>query len=169
MMVALSSRDKVTIFLSLLGPEVAAQVLKYLPEELARIAASGIERLPLPPAEAVQSVLEEFNNYYLTRAEEKKALTGPLRRETASDPLEIAIRRVGPGSFWKILAGEDLTTVAFLLANFSSALRQALLGVLDNGQRQTITNLLGQVKRTTLTGQIMSAFKEYLTQKLSSN
>lgn len=167
-MVELTNRDKITVFLKLLGPEVAAKVLKFLPGELARLAASGIERVPLPAPAAVQSVLEEFNRYYLSAGDEVRVLPGEAKTEGAGDLFENGIRRLGLTSFWKVLAGEDLTTVAFLLAYLSPQLRQGLLNILDPGQRQTIEGLLGKVRRSPLATQIFTAFKGSLQERIEA-
>ena len=53
----LSGREKATIFLSILGPETSAQVLRYLPGEVADLIASGINHLPTPSPEALGYVL----------------------------------------------------------------------------------------------------------------
>lgn len=164
----LTNRDKITIFLSLLGPEVAARVLKYLPDELARLAAAGIERLPLPSPDAVQTVLEEFNRFYLTAGSEVKVLSGEVKPEAVADPFDGAIRKLGLSGFWKVLAGEDLTTVAFILSFISNSLRQGLLGVLDAGQRQTIENLSAKIRRSPLASQITMAFKDHLLKKMAA-
>ena len=59
----LSGREKATIFLSILGPEVSAQVLRYLPGEVADLIASGINHLPTPTPEALGMVLHDFKSY----------------------------------------------------------------------------------------------------------
>lgn len=59
----LSGREKATIFLSILGPEVSAQVLRYLPGEVADLIASGINHLPTPTPEALGLVLNDFKSY----------------------------------------------------------------------------------------------------------
>ncbi|MFA4905330.1 MAG: hypothetical protein WC645_02380 [Candidatus Margulisiibacteriota bacterium] len=59
----LSGREKATIFLSILGPEVSAQVLRYLPGEVADLIASGINHLPTPTPEALGVVLNDFKSY----------------------------------------------------------------------------------------------------------
>lgn len=166
-MAQLTNRDKITIFLSLLGPEVAARVLKYLPDELARLAAAGIERLPQPPAEAVQTVLEEFNRFYLSSGDEVRSLPGQARSDVPADPLENAIRRLGLAGFWKVLAGEDLTNVAFILANLPPRLSQGLMNSLDAAQRQTIEDLNGKLRKTPLAAQVFAAFRSHLLEKFA--
>ena len=59
----LTGREKATIFLSILGAETAARLLRYLPEELAHVIAAGIDRLPAPSPESLSEVLDEFSGY----------------------------------------------------------------------------------------------------------
>ncbi|MBU0686352.1 MAG: hypothetical protein KKB81_00675 [Candidatus Margulisbacteria bacterium] len=59
----LTGREKATIFLSLLGADTSARLLRYLPEELADLVASGVNHLPKPSPKAVASILEELRSF----------------------------------------------------------------------------------------------------------
>jgi flagellar motor switch protein FliG len=59
----LSGREKATIFLSILGAETSARILRYLPEELADLIAAGINHLPTPSTSSLSEVLNEFRSY----------------------------------------------------------------------------------------------------------
>ena len=56
---ALTGREKATIFLSILGADVSSRILRYLPGELADLIASGINHLPTPSPEALAEVLSQ--------------------------------------------------------------------------------------------------------------
>jgi flagellar motor switch protein FliG len=60
---ALTGREKATIFLSILGADVSSRVLRYLPDELADLIAAGINHLPSPSPDALAEVLGEYNSY----------------------------------------------------------------------------------------------------------
>lgn len=59
----LSGREKATILLSLLGPELAERILSFLPEDLADLITGGINRLPTPSSDAIKTVLDEFAGF----------------------------------------------------------------------------------------------------------
>ncbi|MFA4858677.1 MAG: hypothetical protein WC901_01825 [Candidatus Margulisiibacteriota bacterium] len=59
----LTGREKATIFLSLLGAETSARLMRYLPLELADLVASSVNHLPKPSPQAVASILEELRSF----------------------------------------------------------------------------------------------------------
>lgn len=59
----LTGREKATIFLSILGANTSARVLRYLPDELADLIASGINHLPSPSPDALSEVLNDFQSF----------------------------------------------------------------------------------------------------------
>ncbi|MGB9613088.1 MAG: hypothetical protein ACPL4K_02785 [Candidatus Margulisiibacteriota bacterium] len=59
----LTGREKATIFLSILGADVASRILRYLPDELADLIAAGINHLPTPSPEAISEVLSEYQGF----------------------------------------------------------------------------------------------------------
>ena len=61
----LTGREKATIFLSMLGAETSARVLRYLPDELADLIAAGINHLPTPSPQAVEQVLGEVGAFLI--------------------------------------------------------------------------------------------------------
>jgi flagellar motor switch protein FliG len=60
---ALTGREKATIFLSILGADVSSRVLRYLPDELADLIAAGINHLPSPSPDALAEVINEYNGF----------------------------------------------------------------------------------------------------------
>ncbi|HVN66917.1 MAG TPA: hypothetical protein VMT55_00970, partial [Candidatus Sulfotelmatobacter sp.] len=60
---ALTGREKATIFLSILGADVSSRVLRYLPGELADLIAAGVNHLPTPSPEALSEVMEEYRGF----------------------------------------------------------------------------------------------------------
>jgi flagellar motor switch protein FliG len=60
---ALTGREKATIFLSILGADVSSRVLRYLPAELADLIAAGVNHLPTPSPEALSEVMGEYRGF----------------------------------------------------------------------------------------------------------
>jgi len=67
-LVNITGREKATIFLSILGSDTAARILRYLPEELADVIATSINHLPTPTPDALGAVLKEFKSGLALRA-----------------------------------------------------------------------------------------------------
>ena len=103
----LSGREKATIFLSILGAETAARVLRYLPEELADLIAAGINHLPTPSPEALADVMGEFKSY-LSLPEP----TRPAELEEAPEPN----RPSPPTKPYGVLVYERPQLAAFILS-----------------------------------------------------
>lgn len=72
---ALSGREKATIFLSLLGAEVSARILRLLPDEMADLIAAGVNHLPSPSPDAIAAVLEDFRKFVLPPSSAVSPLT----------------------------------------------------------------------------------------------
>jgi flagellar motor switch protein FliG len=69
---ALTGREKATIFLSIVGAETSSRILRYLPGELADLIAAGINHLPTPSPDAISEVLDEFKSFLALPEGEKR-------------------------------------------------------------------------------------------------
>jgi len=78
----LSGREKATIFLSILGADTSARVLRYLPDELADLIASGINHLPSPSPDALSEVLNDFQSFVALPPSEAAAPKQRLEQKT---------------------------------------------------------------------------------------
>ncbi|MFA5098394.1 MAG: hypothetical protein WC490_07225, partial [Candidatus Margulisiibacteriota bacterium] len=77
----LSGREKATILLSLLGPELAERILSFLPEDLADLITGGINRLPTPSSDAIKTVLDEFAGFVALPEGPSEERLPPLRED----------------------------------------------------------------------------------------
>ena len=135
----LSGREKATIFLSILGPETSAQVLRYLPGELADLIASGINHLPTPTPEALGAVLLDFNSFL--------ALPPPGARTTPQmeAPAKPAIPRekMTPKD---IILSAPPRKLAFLLTEERPQIAAVVLTLFPEGERLGVLDSLGAFK-----------------------
>ena len=111
----LSGREKATIFLSILGAESASRVLRYLPDELADLIASGINHLPSPSTDALGEVLDEFKTF-LALPESEAAAPRKRLGQTAKPAM--------PRKSYGTLMYERPQMVAFLLSKMPDAQRE---------------------------------------------
>lgn len=116
-MAVLSPREKVSIFLAILGPEISAKILRYLPEEMAVLIASGVNKI-MPSREEVGLVLKDFGRLFLAGGPAAFLSLNGERGEKPAPTLEELLRGVSPKKLFNLLSKEKAQTVAFILARF---------------------------------------------------
>lgn len=147
----LTGREKATIFLSILGAETAARVLRYLPEELADIIAGGVNHLPSPSPQALSEVLQEFQSFV------------SLPEREAVPQLEAA--PPAPRRVYSILMYERPQLAAFVLSCLSSQERaEALLSL--SKERHLLEELMHTLKKNALTAKLEPKLKKVFAGKL---
>ncbi|MCX5750695.1 MAG: hypothetical protein NT099_03355 [Candidatus Saganbacteria bacterium] len=159
----LSGREKATIFLSILGAEASAKILRYLPDEVADLIASGVNHLPSPSPDALNFVLEEFGDYM---ALPKPAQTFELGQSNEPlTPLDIMLtassRRIA-----SYLITERVQTIAFVLSFYLQNKRQEILAHLP-GQRVEVESLLKDLKTNALSEKVKGEIVSYFSAKLA--
>lgn len=153
----LTGREKATIFLSILGAETAARILRYLPEELADIIAAGVNHLPSPSPEALSEVLEDFQSY-MALPEER------IRPELEAAPFERKTP-LTPKKVYSLLMYERPQVAAFLLNLLSPEERSEALLNLPK-ERYLLEELMHTLKKNALTPKLESKLKEQFAGKL---
>jgi len=163
----LSGREKATIFLSILGPETSASILRYLPGELADLIASGLNHLPTPTPAALGSVLSEFRSYLAlpepgggARPALKETPLAPSEKMSPRDILNYA--SVKKLSF--LLAEERPQTIAFMLSVLNPERKAEVLQNLP--QKDILEDLLKSLKRHVLTPKVEEKLVAYFAEKL---
>ena len=159
----LTGREKATIFLSILGAEGAAKILRYLPDEVADLIAAGVNHLPSPSPAALGGVLEEFGDFMslpksdptLSLEENKEPLT----------PLE-AIVNASPRRVASYLITERIQIMAFVLSLFPVHKRKEILTHLP-GQRMEVEGLLKDLREHSLSNKVKEKVIVYFSSKLS--
>ena len=136
----LSGREKATIFLSILGADISARVLRYLPDELADLIASGINHLPSPSPTALTEVLEDFNSFLAIPAPETPPM--PLISEK---PMPVRPKRS-----YGLLLYERPQMTAFLLSLLSPSEQQEALTNFPRDKNR-IEEIMHNLKRNAFT------------------
>ena len=152
----LTGREKATIFLSILGAEASARILRYLPEELADLIAAGINHLPTPSPEALSEVLDEFKRFLALPGAE----TGvPRIREKPKPPPP------KPKKSYSFLIYERPQMVAYLLSIMSEEQREeAFLGLPK--EKMVVEELFSNLKKNPLSEKLEVRLKKQFGAKL---
>ena len=148
---ALTGREKATIFLSILGADVSSRVLRYLPEEIADLIAAGINHLPTPSPQVLSEVLDEYQSF----------LALP---ETAT-PEPIVTRPPAPRRAYASLMYERPQTTAFLLSLLPEEERGEILQSLPR-EKALIEELLAELRVNPLRPKLEAKFREVFAGKV---
>jgi flagellar motor switch protein FliG len=150
---ALTGREKATIFLSILGSDVSSRVLRYLPEEIADLIASGINHLPTPSPQALSEVLDDYQGFL--------ALPPP---EAEPEPT-MPSRPAAPRKSYAALITERPQTTAFLLSIMPEEDRAEVLQALPR-ERALIEELLAGLKNNPLRPKLEARFRQVFAGKV---
>lgn len=177
----LTGREKATIFLSLLGAETSARLLRYLPEELADLVASSVNHLPKPSPKTVAAIIEELHSFIslppggaagkaqakATGAERPPVVTRPEpppmppKPKTPKEKFEQASARKLAG----VLLYERPQVIAFTLMMISPEKQIEVLSNLP-GQRPLVESLLRDFRKNSFTDELRAQVIKYFVDKL---
>jgi flagellar motor switch protein FliG len=153
----LSGREKATIFLSILGADVSTRILRYLPNELAQLIVSGLNRLPSPSPEALTEVLNEFSNFVALPEPKKEEAVRQIEEKPAPPPQ--------PKRSYGVLMYERPQMVAFLLSLLPEDARKEALQSFPR-EKSTVADLLEALKKNPLTDKIGDKLRELFRNKI---
>jgi flagellar motor switch protein FliG len=152
----LTGREKATIFLSILGAETSARILRYLPDELADLIASGITHLPSPSPEALTEVLRDFQSFVAL----------PASAPTASLPNpEERARTARPRQSFTVLMYERPQMKAFLINLMTTADQGEALASLSRDKEMT-QEIINNLRLNPLREKIAIRLRELYKEKL---
>lgn len=149
----LSGREKATIFLSILGADTSARVLRYLPDELADLIAAGINHLPTPSPEALSEVLGEFKGFLALPGQKSP----PKRIEERPAP--------PPRRSYAVLRYERPQLSAFLVSMLPAEEREDALASIPR-ERGMVEEFLASIKKNPLSPKLEAVFREQYKGKL---
>ena len=148
---ALTGREKATIFLSILGADVSSRILRYLPDELADLIAAGINHLPTPSPETLAEVMGEYQSF--------------LALPQAAPPPEALPRPAAPKKSYAALLYERPQMVAFLLTLLPAEERAEVMQSLPR-EKAIIEELLHSIKSNPLRPRLEERAREIFQGKL---
>lgn len=155
---ALSGREKATIFLSILGAETSARVLRYLPDELADLIASGINHLPTPSPAALSEVLDDFKGFIALPGSSTASPSLPA----ASTPPPPPPR---PKRSYGILVYERPQMVAYIIALLPEPERVEALNSFPR-EKAIIQELISNLRKNSLSTKLEAVIKEKFKEKI---
>lgn len=74
MISGLSGIEKATLLLSILGPQKASRILRFLPDDMANLLSSKVATLPPPDPEVISALYSEISNRSISAVAEKTAI-----------------------------------------------------------------------------------------------
>jgi len=154
----LSGREKATIFLSILGTDTSARVLRYLPDELADLIASGINHLPSPSPQALSEVLDEFKGF-LALPNAGEVPPQLEQREVPPAPPPV------PKKSYTMLVYERPQMIAFLLSLFTEQQKEEALLSLPR-ERAVVSELLSGLYKNPLHAKLGNKLKAQFAGKI---
>ncbi len=152
----LSGREKATIFLSILGAETSARILRYLPDELADLIAAGINHLPTPSSQALNEVLKEFKGFLAL----PQGGSAPPRLEERPQ-----YKPSAPKRSYAFLMYERPQISAFVISILPEEEKEDALNSLPR-EKGIVQELIYSLKRNPLSPKIEAAIKEQFKEKL---
>lgn len=181
----LSKRQKLAIFLIVLGPEVAAEVLRQFEDAEIEAICKEMTHFQVIDPQVQSEVIREFASVIGAGA---GALTGGAA--FARRTLELAkgdtgaasiLEKIAPGSHsaegiheieemeprqvYNLLKGEQPQTIAFLLSYLEPAKSAAIVGLLAPDAREEVIERLGTLNSTSV--EIVSKVAKALTKNLT--
>lgn len=167
---ALSGREKATIFLSILGAEASARILRYLPEEIADLIAAGVNQLPSPSPESLSAVLNEFRSYVLlpSSGDRRRISTARLAGAGAPDSFSPDImRRVPPEVLAGLLSAERPALIAFVASQLPPDLSGRFLESFQ-AAGESILELTARIKKNAMTNEVRDRLMALLSKRLAT-
>lgn len=162
----ITGREKATIFLSILGSDTAARILRYLPEELADVIATSINHLPTPTPDALGSVLKEFKSGLALRA--PSTPPPPQIEETVVPEDDSPLGRLNAAyakRLAQLFAFERPQVAAFVLSMLNPAKKEEAL--MNMGQQKNeIDNLIKTIRSNKFTEGLKNQLLELFAGKL---
>jgi flagellar motor switch protein FliG len=151
----LTGREKATIFLSLLGAETSARILRYLPDELADLIAAGINHLPTPSPAALSEVLSEFQGF----------LSLPESEVAQRPRLEPRPPSLRPRKSYAFLMYERPQMVAYLLSLMDEEQKTDALLSLPR-EKVVIEEFLSNLRKNSLSLRLEESLKVFFKERL---
>jgi flagellar motor switch protein FliG len=163
-MAAISGKEKIRIFLAILGPDISGKILKHLPEDMAALITSAGEPLA-PSREDVRLVLKDLGRIFLSgqapgsvKKIEGEAVPGAGFEELA--------HTIEPEKLYGILSRERMQVIAFVLAKFPGLPVKGVLGRFSPEFRTKIEVAMEKSRFSGLAERFVLPVQEYLRKKI---
>ncbi len=155
----LTGKEKALVFLSTLGDDVSAKVLRCLPDKLSSKISDELNKFKMPGAEAIALVFKELNRFALGMVSKLK-LPGTVDSEATTEHLD-SLSQLGrrtPQDLLAMLQSEQPQTVVFILSYLSRAMQDKYYDLLSPGKRNELKKL--KVEKVLVANQVFEKINE---------
>lgn len=166
----LSRQQKLAVFLIVIGPDAAAEVLRQFDDPEVELLCREMSSYTIIPAAAQRQALEEFSalvaqsagaamggagyaHRTLGLAKGDQKATAIMGRVGPADAPADVIREIGEieaGQIFNLLKSEQPQTISFILSYLDGAKAAAVFALLDAGLREEVIERLGTIESTSL-------------------
>lgn len=138
----LSGKEKALVFLSSLGDDVSAKVLRCLPDKISSKITDELNKFSKPAPDLVAYVFRELSKFALSFVSKPK-LTGVVESEATTEHLDSLsqLGRKTPQELLALLQNEQPQTIAFVLNYLSKTMQEKFYNLLSPGKRNEIKKL----------------------------
>jgi flagellar motor switch protein FliG len=144
----LNGKEKAMVFLAALGDQAASNVLKLLPEKIAKKITEELDFYPKPDNESIGLVFKELNKLALKPGKEEESRMALEIEKQLDQEKEEAIQKelhsfdmIDADKLQKVLQNEKPQTIAFILSYMAEGPRETLEKFLPFGKKQDVAKL----------------------------
>ena len=166
----LNRQQKLAVFLIVIGPEAAAEILKQFDDATTELLCREMTAFPMIPQAAQKQAIEEFSEVVAQSMTSVLGGVGFTRRtlELAKGDFKASaiIGRVGPvgtsadvvkdisemdgRQIFNLVKNEQPQTISFVMSYLEPAKSAQVFGMLDNNTRDEVIERLGTIESTSL-------------------
>lgn len=187
----LSRQQRLAVFLIVIGPEAAAEILKQFDDNTTEFLCREMTALSIIPAAMQKQAVEEFSSVVAQSVASAMGGVGFARRtlELAKGDFKASamIGRVGPvgtsvdvvkdisemegQQIFNLVKNEQPQTIAFVLSYLEPAKSAQVFGMLDSSLRDEVIERLGMIESTSLelVGKISRSLGRHFDRKVRPN
>jgi flagellar motor switch protein FliG len=183
----LTRKQKLAIFLIVIGPEAAAEVLRQFDDAEIELLCREMSTVPVVPAEVQKPALEEFagligksmgsslggeayvrKTLEMAKGERASAIIGRVGNSSAA-AAEVTdeVSTLEARQIFNLLKGEQPQTVSFFLSYLDSTKAAEVLNLIDPESRDDVVERLGTIESTSpeLVGKLTRSLGKRMGQK----
>lgn len=136
----IKGKEKATIFLSIIGPQKAARLLRQLPEDVSNLLAAKVATLSPPSPKVVSSLLDEMSSNLLPapQEEEVKEIEDNAEKEEIVSNVEDIKLQIKNNDFSNVSAA----TIADIIKNENVRIINMVLNLVGDDKSNEVKSIL---------------------------
>ena len=158
----LSGKEKALVFLSSLGDDVSAKVLRCLPDKISSKISDELNKFSKPAPDIVAYVFRELSRFALSFVSKPKLTGEVVESEAVTEHLDSLsqLGRKTPQELLSILQNEKPQTIAFILSYLSKTMQEKFYNLLSPGKRTEIKKIT--VEKVAISDKVFEKINEKL-------